>query len=570
MNILSITSGSMRDGKPLNRHRLARILVTVSLILIAWMGNAHCTVFIPLSDQVYEFLDNCAARGLIPLTVRMTRPITREMAAGYLLELVEKYARIEDRIIEADLDYYLREFAPEVNELSSEKPSKRRRLRPVGIDISDALSNPHWHLSTFDSDDFRFVFDPVIWVQIDGGLGSTYSKTVFRRCTGIQFRGEFEDLFGFYFRFVDHVERGARSYTSRWDLFEDKYAYVGRMDGGSEVSYDLSEAYLARKWKAITLIFGRDKFRWGPGQVDQLMFSGAFPSIDHLRLRIDLYEKASFTYVLGKLNPWLVPGEALYTTEEGWTRKIPTQKWLSAHRIEYQPREWLVLAVNEAVVWGERGLDIAYLNPLNFLFSAEHNGGDVDNVLMSGDFTLRLKDYGIVYGSLLIDDLSLSTLGEGNPGNKIGLMAGARIYDIWIDGAEFGVEYTRLEPYVYSHFYPVNRFTTWTSSLGSAMLPNSDRLEARLKLRPSRSIKVNLIASINRHGSKGGDVYQTVEKGVYEKVKFLEGLRKEWSMLDVSVSWEPVPGIQTQIGIVSGDTQKVLPDRYYVSIGYRY
>lgn len=542
----------------------------LALFLVFQSSEVQGAVFVPLDDPVYEFLDNCAARGLVPLTVRTTRPIARDEVAGYLVGLIDKYPELDDRILEEDLEYYIRDFASEVVLRLSERETRKRRLRPTGINVDDVLLNPHWHLSTVIKENFSLVFDPVVWMRLDGSISETSSRTIFRRGTGIQFRGEYSGLFGFYFRFVDHVETGKGAYSYRSDLFEDRYAYVGRLDGGSEVSYDLSEAYLAGRWKGVDFVFGRDKFRWGPGQSDQLLFSGAFPSIDHLRLTFDLFDKTSFTYLIGKLSPWAVPGDTLYQTSEGWTRILPAQKWVSAHRVEYQPLDWLVLAFNEAVIWGDRGIDIAYVNPLNFLFSAEHNGGDVDNVLMSGDFTARFADRGMLYGSLLIDDLSLSTLGEGNPGNKLGIMAGIRVSDIWIDGSEAGIEYTRLEPYVYSHFYPVNRFTTWTSKLGSSLSPNSDRLEARMRLRPRRSITVDLAVSTNRHGSVGGDVYQAVERNSQEKVRFLSGSRTEWSVLEASTSWEPLVGLNMVIGIVTGDREKPFPDRYYMSLGYCY
>jgi len=544
------------------------VIAASSLLAIFAVGAAGSSLgsaFTPAGDPVYEFLDHCAARGIVPVTVEARKPLTRLRIARHLMEAVAGYTAL-DRVLVDDLEYYLREYAADIILLDASDSTRARRVRPTGLDVGAALSRPHRHLSSRRTDRFSFAFDPVIWARID----ADERKTIFRRATGIRFYGRAWEWLGYYFRFVDHVERGNRPYVARADLLEDRWGYVGPLDGGEETYYDLTEAYLVGIWKAVSITFGRDRVVWGPGWSDNLMLSGRHPPFDHLRVSFELGERVGFTHLIGSLHPWSTPGDTLYRTGGGWTRILPARKWIAAHRLTYSPGEQLLLGVGETVIWGERGLDPAYLNPLNFLFSAEHDRGDLDNVLLSGDFTLRVMKRGFVYGSLLIDDLKTSTLGSGDPSNKWGVLGGAWIADPGVVGLSGGIEYTRLRPYVYTHFFPVNRFTTWTSSLGAELPPNSDRLTLSARYHPCRPLSLTCRVDVCRHGSTGGDLDRAVPHGSAEKVHFLDGERTDWTSSQLSLRWEPRTGLVIQVGGVSGDEMKLLPDRFYVAMGYRY
>jgi hypothetical protein len=292
--------------------------------------------------------------------------------------------------------------------------------------------------------------------------------------------------------------------------------------------------------------------------------------MDQLKLGFDLGSNARFTYIAAKLTPWSVPEDTLYRTPEGWTRVQPTQKWLSAHRLEYALWENVLIGVSEAVVWGERGFDPAYLNPLSFIYSAQHNGQDRDNLLMEGDVTVSVRKRALIYMALLIDDLSTSQIGKGFVGNKIGVMAGAQFMDLELDGLIAGIEYIRLEPFVYTHFYPVNRFTNWTSSLGAGLKPNSDRLTLDLNYRLIRSLTCDAQFSFNRHGDLGGELSQTVIANSNRASRFLDDRHSGWTAWELQLRWEPVPGGVLECGYIQNDENSFLPDRFYLGTGYRY
>ena len=534
-------------------------------------AGSHGSASVPVGDPVYILLDNLSARGIIPVNASSMQPLSRIEVGRMLVTASSRKNEIDDRIIRRDLDYFMHEFAWDIDRIKETESlfdTVRRVLKSALFDVDADKSDIHWHLAAYRGDDFHFIFDPLIWAEYNT---SDSDSDVMRRATGIQFRGDFNGWLGYYFRFIDHVERGNGPYSSRDRLMNDRYGYVGPLNGLDETYYDLTEVYLNSSWKGIELTFGKDRAAWGASGDGGLLLSGVAPSFNQLRLSARLTKQLKFTYLVGQLRPSDdVPGDTLYITDRGWTRKSLTPKWLAAHRLEYSPWEPLAIGISEAIIWGERGLDMAYLNPLYFLYSAEHDGGDQDNVLMAGDIRLRIAKHALVYGELLIDDIKTSTIGEGDAGNKIGLTFGGRLFRTGFDGLEIGAEYTRLEPYLYSHFYPINRYTTWTLSIGSDLSPNSDRIRWMVRYRPIRQIELKIKIDQNRHGTVGGDRSQTVQRGQLNTTQFLGGERTDWTAYDVRIRTELKSGLNLEIGMIKDDLYSIRPDRIFVSIGYRY
>ncbi|MDP8237465.1 MAG: capsule assembly Wzi family protein [Candidatus Hatepunaea meridiana] len=528
----------------------------------------RASAYVPVEDPVYEFIEQCVAKGILPVWSINTRPVSRVKIAKLLGKVVTFYPHLDDKILEADLDYYLREFAYDFRTASDTVNTRARRLRLVRYKPEIALNNPHWHVTAFEMEQFRFIFDPLIWFRYDTGS----DESIFRRATGIQFRGDYKSKIGFYFRFVDNVERGNGPYFDRKGLLEDRFGYVGPLLGGDETYYDMTEAYLTVSLAGVEMVFGKDRVAWGHSRDSGLLLSGLSPSFNQFRLKSELFNRVRFSYLIGYLNAFEIPTETSYQTENGWSRIDKPQKWIASHRLEYTPWDFLVLAINESVIWGERGIDLSYLNPINFYFSAEHDGGDYDNVLMSGDITVRISKSILLYSELLIDDMKLATLGRGDPGNKFGYLFGAKLLNTGVNGLSTGIEYTRLDPYVYTHFFPVNRYTTWTSSLGSNIGANSDRLRLWAAYRPVRQLRFDVQIDHNRKGDVGADPTDSVKRNrdLGEKVYFLDDNSENWISTEASVEWELLTSFFLCAGWINGDKRSTAPDGFYLETGYRY
>jgi hypothetical protein len=204
-------------------------------------------------------------------------------------------------------------------------------------------------------------------------------------------------------------------------------------------------------------------------------------------------------------------------------------------------------------------VNFAYLNPLAFLASADRSAdpGGTSNTLIGIDFEiLPIKDVRVT-GTLLIDDLNFETLGlvgedvRGND-NKFGWQAGI----LWTDA--FGVpnlsltsEYTRINPFVYSHRSVANSYSHRDSPLGPLLQPNSDewlfgfdfdvtyRLSLSGQLHLQRTGE-NIVDSRGRMiYNAGSNILRGDGDGVHPNV-FLEGQRVNRTLLSIELQWQPI------------------------------
>lgn len=535
--------------------------LVVYVCLFLWRSSGwSSSPIVPPDDDLYQFLERLAQRGLIPLQVITSRPISRFQVADYLHQLSSQSISLDDPILTEDLKYYQKEYAPDLLFFHLQlNPIREQSFTGKGFPLA------HRRLFSLVTPDHYLVVDPLARIRGDGGE----TKEILRRAWGVQMWGAYGPIGG-YFRFIDHAERGGGPYRSYQELLEDRWGYVGPLRGRPETSYDQAEASLTLRWKTVTFLGGRDRVSWGGGTQTNLLLSYRPPPYDQFRLWWEPSSQFRFTYLVGSLYPWGVR-DTLYQTEQGWVRETAPRKWLAAHRGEISPFSWMVLGFSEAVVWGDRGLEWAYLNPINFLYSAQHSQGDQDNLLMGGDVTVRVANRGIVYMALLLDDLSTFTLGKGDASNKVGWQVSGRSSRLGLKGLEMEVEYLRLEPYVYSHFFPINAFSHWRTQLGADLPPHSDRLKLKLTFRPRREITFMVGGGLVRHGLLGG----SWEKGISpqergQKVRFLQGSKQQYFRREITLMVEPWPKLIITLGGVRNAFETTLPDRNYLEVSYRY
>jgi hypothetical protein len=144
-----------------------------------------------------------------------------------------------------------------------------------------------------------------------------------------------------------------------------------------------------------------------------------------------------------------------------------------------------------------------------FFKSADHYNGDKDNIQWFGNLDLNLIRNVNVYGSLFIDDLSLDKIlsAQEHP-NYFGYAFGFQTYDVLLKNVEFNAEYTRINPWVYTHRYPATTFTNNGYVMGSWMGQNSDNIYLNLSYKPIRSVTFGANMQVYRKGGEKDISYQ--------------------------------------------------------------
>ena len=155
------------------------------------------------------------------------------------------------------------------------------------------------------------------------------------------------------------------------------------------------------------------------------------------------------------------------------------ERYLAMHRVEVQPTGWLTGAYTGMVVYGLRGPEVAYLNPLFPVKTAEHALWDRDNTLLSLEATLRPLRGLEAYAVWLLDDFASATFGDDDYGNKWSVQTGVRGAVPGAGVTAFG-EYVRIEPYTYTHRFRedgffFNSYVHNGFGLGHPLGPNADQ-----------------------------------------------------------------------------------------------
>ncbi len=209
---------------------------------------------------------------------------------------------------------------------------------------------------------------------------------------------------------------------------------------------------------------GRQSLDWGPSNFANLALSGTSKPYEYINYYFNLGGKGTFAWMTGVLQPYGFnhdPGSA------------SDNHLVTAHRLEYQVLPWLLLAIQESVVYNYR-FELAYLNPLSLYYIAEVNKGDNDNKLGGVDIVLRLPPTKL-YLSLFADDWDLGQAFRFDYYHNIcGLVLGVNNYsfpDIRLDA-----EYVYLSHWMYTHWVPGQQYEHWDSHLGHPLEPNSHML----------------------------------------------------------------------------------------------
>lgn len=531
------------------KHRLWGMIVFGLLVLGVSGGMAQSPSF-SLDHWVYSFLDRLKAKRLLPALFPNTKPYTRYQIAKALLPVIQNsqaadLTRVERQQL-AFLQYELREEFDRLGMEASESEDSHLRFLtrrvPLVRRIFPFFFANGRDLAEISSGDFRLFLNPVFHLHSRRrDYDYRPDRTIVRERHGIWFWGWWGKWVQFYFHFRDGTEWGGEypAYNPNWS-----FERVGLANArGRLVFFDETQSgiYVGRpdRW----MMLGRERNRWGPGRTGALALSDWATAYDQLKMQF-AWKKVLYTWVMGVLKSY--PPIAARTYETGTTTRIVhASKFFVGHRLEFAPVSWAVVGLHELVVWGERGLEIGYLNPLNFYWSAEHNLSDQDNAVMGLDVTLypgwKLK----LYGEIFLDDLQTGRLGTGYYGNKWAFLVGGSRYDLFgLANLDLHGEWVRIRPFVYSHRFPINIYKHFTSTLGHWAGPNSEVVDMALRWQPRRRLFLQGNWQLYRHGANrpgenaGGDMNQphTINDPLY--VRFLGGILEETQTTGLEMRYE--------------------------------
>lgn len=513
------------------------------ILLFIFVSLSYAQIgYIEVNHPIYNYLERMNSLHLIENYNSFETPKTRKDIVKYLKEIITVEERLN--IIDArTLNDYLIEFE---FDLSYSNDSYYSLFNDT---TETPLFNQKEKFLYYYTDSSKFS----TFINFVGSGEYLYSNNKVNSSNtnaslitfGGELRGTIYNNFGYYARATNGLQYGDIELASFKNNL--KYNYKFNSDHDSSKFFDETIGYLSAEFDFIKFKIGRDRINIGYGY-SKIIMDNYFPPMDYLSLKLN-YSIFNFSFVHGKL---FGKTSIDYNNSKGGQRLI-NDKYIAYHRLGFNISKHLQIGIGETIIYANRNMDLSYLNPFNFYKSMEHANQDRDNAMVFIDLKNNSLKGLMIFGTILIDDVDFSKLGTNWYGNKF-------IYDLGITYEPFpelfpltlGLQYLRIDPYVYAHRFEDNNYTSMNLSVGPNIQPNSESYLFDIKYKPHYRIELGFTYQNIKHGANkidedgntlinyGGDILVGHRIFDSEDVIFLNGIREVTNHLILSAKYEPI------------------------------
>ncbi len=461
-------------------NRISIIIILIASVFI--FGQVAGQVeLVPAEHPVYEFLKRMQVEGVIPEYSSANIPISRKSAGNYIEKILSsrKISGIESKLAK---EYYT-EFYYDVRK----DPSRHASI--LGTRKGNLFSDERYrYLYGFTDTNASLFLNSIVGLEISGNEGdSLLNNTATISDIGFRARGTLYDKVGYSMELQAGKKISGTEESSEFLKMTNVLLRTDReftLHGNYYVNYR-GHARYQTPGGFLSLTAGHEKISIGSGYISKLFFSKEAPPFSFFKLDLS-YKKFAYSFFYGSLK-----GDSV-----GIELK---SKNIAGHRLDVSFSDNFRAGFYESIVISNDPFSFSFFNPFSFLTSADLNSGAKEttqnNTLMGVDLEyIPFKNISI-QATFLVDDLNLSTISDtsyaGNE-NKFGYQLGL----LWskafsLDNLSLKVEYTRLDPFVYSHRTNKSTYTNWGISLGSQLPPNSDEIALETDLWLSSRININ-------------------------------------------------------------------------------
>lgn len=515
------------------------LLIFLSLSLPAFSQVEN----VPITNPVFEFLKEMKVKRVLSGYDDGYINLARYEVSDFLEKINKK--RTELSGTEKDLlDKYRVEFIPSLENKDNtfyffnDTMSFKKRL-------NNAFSDKNKHLYHFKRDKNNLVLEFVGNVFVGKEIKPEIKHNTLIMDGGLRGRGTLLGHLGFLVSFNKGVAIGQES-TALMVFPHLKTDFKFQENAEKQRDYGFQYAYVKYATKPvedldISVQLGREKVMLGHGYGDKFLFSNNAPDMDFLKLQIK-YGALEFMHLHASM-----PGQFLPDREDRYT------KYFATNRLNVNLRDFVNFGLGEVIIYNGR-IDFAYLNPLLVYLEAEKNLQDRDNKNFFIDFQTNfikgLEFSGTYY---LDDDQSFASFfGKTSIDQKIGYQIGAMAYEpLGLKDLSLYLEYTKIRPYVYSHYDIKDNYTSQGIILGHQLGPNADEIFAGLDYNLSYKVRFSADYRYRRKGSNilddagnviknvGSDVFFTYRPGIDDPdATFLEGDRINTNMINLALRFQ--------------------------------
>jgi hypothetical protein len=301
---------------------------------------------------------------------------------------------------------------------------------------------------------------------------------------------------------------------------------------------------------SIQLETAIDRLKFGPSVYYPLTLSGMTPPITYARAVMDM-NVLTYTHIAGLLKSQKDRDKYIYT------HRLELAMWKSRMQI----------GINEVIINGSstnqflgdsnrvspsdtgktRGWEWAYLIPFVPFKFVEHYAGDRDNAAISFDFNIRYPDRFRWYGEFFLDDmLNPLKIFSDDWGNKWAATFGFQYFgQVLAKDLVLTVEYSHVEPWVYTHFYGgSHNFAHFGQNLGSPLGPNSQAIviSTIVQLNTMNALQLKFTNTGKNSSVRGGNITDVFQDDPEDSTAFHDSEKKRF--LGPGTVWSSKPAIQ--------------------------
>jgi len=341
---------------------------------------------------------------------------------------------------------------------------------------------------------------------------------------------------------------------------EQGLSWEGHDPEGEQFDFDVSNMKLSYKYNSIILEFGKFTRHWGPGN-SSLIISNKSPSFMQFGFNWALNKNINFEYFHGTLRS-LIEDEsnAEFYNEVG--QKIPElNRFIAAHRLNWNITDRLTIGASEAVVYGVRSLDLMYLLPFAPFLSLQQYLGDLDNIQWELDFEWELNSKINLYSAFLMDEWRPGLTFDKPNRNWFAYQVGLNGNNFFIDNDNFVFEFNWTDHRIYRHRFSVNDYYSHGYPLGFWGGPHAEELFINYIFS-----KYNCEFSLTYSKATRGELTSEMLADQYATVEYdrFSNISESISSFKLLVSKEILKGFNIHFGVSTIDWNNGNFDPFYV------
>ena len=277
-----------------------------------------------------------------------------------------------------------------------------------------------------------------------------------------------------------------------------------------------------------------------------LIISNKSPSFTQFGFSWALNKNINFEYFHGTLRS-LVEDESNSEFYNQVGQKIPElNRFIAAHRLDWNITDRLTIGASEAVVYGVRSLDLMYLLPFAPFLSLQQYLGDFDNIQWVLDFEWKLNSKINLYSAFLMDEWKPSMTFNKRNRNWFAYQVGLFGDKILSDNDFLTIELNWTDHRVYRHQNPINDYYSHGYPIGFWAGPHAEEVLIHYILN-----KDSFTMLVGCSYAKRGELTQSMLVNQYDNVVYdrFSNTNESISVFDLIISKEIRNGFNLHFGI---------------------